>query len=207
MNHDQFSDLIEMDVSRETFDRLTIYVSLLQKWNPAINLVAKSTLDDAWSRHLIDSAQIYRSAPSFRSWADIGSGGGFPGLVIGILAADVNPLAEITLIESDRRKSSFLRNVSRETGVKVKIVTERIELASSVESDVLSARALASLDKLLEFSVRHRRQAGVSIFPKGMRFQEEIDEAKKNWQFDCEVIPSKVDPSSVILKIGDVNHV
>ena len=207
MTPDQFSDLSGLDVSRETFDRLSTYVQLLRKWNPAINLVSKTTLDDAWARHIVDSSQVFFAAPQFDKWADIGTGGGFPGLVVGILSYAQNPDSEITLIEADRRKSSFLRNVSRETDLNVKIVTERIEMAPEENVDVLSARALAPLDKLLEFTMRHRKPDGVSLFPKGIRFQEELDAAKKKWNFDYEVIQSRVDSNSVILKIGKVTHV
>ncbi len=207
MTPDQFSDLIGFDVSRETFDRLSEYVHLLHKWNPAINLVSKSTLDDAWARHIADSAQIFKMAPAFTDWTDIGSGGGFPGLVIGILALERSPDSTITLIESDRRKSSFLRNVSRETGIRVNIITERIEKTAPQNTDILSARALAPLDILLDFTVHHRKPHGISIFPKGLKFREEVEAAERKWNFDCEVIPSKVDTNSVILKIGEVKHV
>ncbi len=207
MTPEQFTDLIGFNVSRETFDRLSEYVRLLHKWNPAINLVSKSTLNDAWSRHIADSAQIFDVAPKFDRWVDIGSGGGFPGLVIGILAREHNPESVITLIESDHRKSSFLRNVSRETDIRVNIVTERIENADAAMADVLSARALAPLDMLLDFTTRHRKTDGIAVFPKGAKSQAEIDLAKTKWNFDCEVIQSKVDANSVILKIGEVKHV
>lgn len=207
MRNDMPPVLSELDVSRETMERLNVYVEMLKKWNPAINLVSKSTISEAWSRHIADSAQLFSLAPSFTEWTDIGSGGGFPGLVVAILATEHQPGAIVSLIEADRRKASFLRNVSRETGVRTDIVVDRIELAESKATEILSARALAPLTKLLEFTVHHRRTDGISLFPKGARHLEEINVAREKWNFDCEIIPSKVDDNSVILKIGKVDYV
>jgi 16S rRNA (guanine527-N7)-methyltransferase len=178
------------DVSRETLDRLAIYEALLRQWQKAVNLVAPSTLDAVWHRHFADSAQVVRLAPQARSWTDLGSGAGFPGLVVAILLADPQlqsspspgdrgggeaekaplegsphppplptrgrepaPAFHVTLIESDSRKCAFLREVARKTGITVDILSTRIEQAAThtkLESpEVVSARALAPLDRLL----------------------------------------------------------
>ena len=138
-----------LNVSRETKARLEIYAELLRKWNPKINLVSKGTIDDLWSRHIIDSAQIYALAcHPIEHWIDLGSGGGFPGLVIAIMAADRGSPGKTTLVESDARKCAFLRTVIRETGANATVMNERIEVLPSLEADILSARALGSLELL-----------------------------------------------------------
>ncbi|MCV2882100.1 16S rRNA (guanine(527)-N(7))-methyltransferase RsmG [Actibacterium sp. XHP0104] len=201
------SDLAGLSVSRETFERLKTYESLLHKWNPAINLVAKSTLADAWARHFVDSAQIFQLAPLARHWADLGSGGGFPGMVIAILAAEHAPDMQVTLVESDQRKATFLRTVAREAGVRANVIAERIEDVPPLGADVLSARALASLDVLLGFAQRHLLPDGVAIFPKGANHQAELTEALANWRFEVQKSNSVTDSNAVILAIKGLSHV
>lgn len=197
-----------LDVSRETLERLKTYEALLKKWNPAINLVSKSTLADAWTRHFIDSAQIFGlAAPNARRWIDLGSGGGFPGMVIAILAAEKNPNLKVTLVESDQRKATFLRNVARETGVEAEVIAKRIEAVDPLEADVLSARALASLDQLLSFAERHMCPSGIALFPKGTSHQQELAQANESWQFECDITPSRTQPDAVILSIGGIARV
>lgn len=191
----------QLDVSRETFDRLKIYATLLEKWNPKINLVSKSSLADLWIRHILDSAQLFDAAPDDGHWVDLGSGGGFPGLVIGCLAAERAPDMQITLIESDQRKSAFLRTVVREVGIRVNVIADRIENAEPQGADILSARALADLTKLLEFSERHQKPDGIALFPKGVRWEKEVTDALTRWSFEHEPIRSKTEPGAVILKI------
>ncbi len=198
----------KLNVSRETLTRLEMLADLLVKWNPRINLVSKSTLNDLWSRHILDSIQVLRCAPqNVGHWVDIGSGGGFPGLVVALMAAEPEAPKKVTLIESDQRKCAFLRTVLRETGVKASVVTERIERAVPQEADVLSARALADLTLLCEFAERHLQTTGTAVFPKGARWQKELQSAQKSWSFDYEVVKSITDPEAVILKIGELNRV
>ncbi|MBT9385708.1 16S rRNA (guanine(527)-N(7))-methyltransferase RsmG [Pseudooceanicola sp. CBS1P-1] len=194
-------------VSRETSEKLRLYAELLEKWNRKINLVSKHTIPDLWTRHFVDSAQIHSLASDFAHWLDIGSGGGFPGLVIAIRAAELQPDATFTLIESDQRKCAFLRSVARETGVKVQVLSQRIEQAPVQGADVLSARALASLSDLLGFAERHLAPEGVALFPKGQRWKEEISEAEAQWRFRWEAVPSKTESEAVILKIGGIRRV
>lgn len=202
------ADIIKkLDVSRETFERLEIYAGLLRKWNPAINLVAPSTMDDLWDRHMVDSAQVFRLLPqNARKWCDVGSGGGFPGVVVALLAHEVFPDLKVTCIESDLRKATFLRTVLRETGVDASVISARIEEAPPQNADVFSARALASLDKLLDFSERHLSENGVCLFLKGAKYQEEINQALDCWSFELDKIPSVTHADAVILKIGAIKR-
>lgn len=197
------------DVSRETAARLSAYAGLLRKWNPAINLVARSTLDDLEARHIADSAQLFDLAPpDARHWVDLGSGGGFPGLVIAILAAGRPHGLRVTLIESDQRKAAFLRTVARELGLdNVSVLDTRIEDTPPQRADVLSARALAPLAALLAFTERHLAPGGTALFPKGARADEELDAALASWRFEVQKIPSGTDPQAVILKIGGIARV
>lgn len=194
------------DVSRETSDLLHGLVALLLKWNPAINLVAKSTLDEAWSRHILDSAQLYALGHPSGHWVDLGSGGGFPGLVIACLAKGQGAPLRLTLIESDQRKATFLRQAARELDLPATVLSQRIELAQPQQADTLTARALADLPKLLHFAKRHLAETGIALFPKGARWQQEVDMARKDWHFDLTVHPSTTDPAGAILAVKALSH-
>lgn len=198
----------DLNVSRETFDRLRTFEEVLLKWNPKINLVSRASLADLWQRHIVDSIQVYEclDCPA-ETWVDIGSGGGFPGVIAAILAAERSPETRFTLIESDQRKSAFLRNAARECGVSIRVLSERIEAAPAMSADVLSARALADLDRLLEFAERHLGENGLALFPKGTTWQKEVDNAKQRWRFDLEPITSLTETEAVILKIRGVARV
>ena len=200
--------LIAHDVSRETIDRLKVYEGLLRKWNPKINLVSKSTLADAWVRHFMDSAQIwYMAENNPQHWLDIGAGAGFPGLVIAAIAAEKSPEMRVTLVESDQRKSVFLRTVAREMGVNVDVITNRIEAIPPLNADVLSARAPASLSDLLEFAEKHRKPDGICLFPKGANVDSELTRAAKTWHISYETLPSTTDSNAVVLRIGEFHRV
>ena len=197
---------IGQNVSRETFGRLETHAALLRKWNPAINLVAGSTLGDLWARHMLDSAQLFDLAPdTARVWADLGSGGGFPGMVVAILAAETRPKLEMILIESDLRKATFLRTVARETGLTARVIPARIEDVPALGADVVSARALASLDKLLPLAERHLAPGGVALFQKGATHRAEVAEALARWRFTVHNHPSQTDPQAVVLRIGEIS--
>lgn len=198
----------DFDVSRETFERLETYLALLQKWNPAINLVAKSTVGMAWDRHFVDLAQVFRIAPKqIEHWCDIGSGGGFPGLVCATLAKEFSPEMTFTMVESDQRKATFLRTVVRELDLNATVRSERIEMLEPMKADVISARALASLPKLLEYAKRHLAPGGHGLFLKGTSFRAELVESLENWRFNHKEYASATDAESVILLIGDIERV
>lgn len=194
-------------VSRETLDRLHLYAALLRKWTPRINLISKGALDELWHRHMRDSAQLMALAPeSARTWCDLGSGGGFPGLVVAILARDVRPGLSVTLIEADKRKAAFLRTVNRDVGMDVQVLDERVEAAPPQGADVLSARALAPLPKLLGLARRHLAPDGTALFPKGAQHASEHREALELWRFRCETRSSETDPDAVILSISELSR-
>lgn len=196
-----------VDVSRETIQRLERLEALLKKWNPAINLVSPRTLVEVWTRHFLDSAQILRSvdhAPQHR--ADLGSGGGFPGLVVGVLAKEQFPDMRLTLVESDKRKAAFLLNAVRDLGLSAVVADKRIESLEPLKADVLSARALAPLETLLAYAERHLSPAGIALFPKGNRWREEVAQAQQKWSFAFEPKPSATDPDSVVLNIKGLHR-
>jgi 16S rRNA (guanine527-N7)-methyltransferase len=190
-------------VSRETIDQLKIYASLLGQWQPRINLVANATLADVWHRHLADSAQIVRLAPSAKTWLDLGSGAGFPGLVVAIMMKPVG--TRVALVESDKRKCAFLAEVARQTGVAVEIRSVRIEQTATQgmlgQVDVVSARALAPLARLIPLSLPFFRDDTVGIFPKGRGAESEVAEALAAWTFDVEMVPSLTDEEAQVVVI------
>jgi 16S rRNA (guanine527-N7)-methyltransferase len=194
-------------VSRETLGRLQIYADLLRRWNPTVNLVSQGSLEHLWSRHILDSAQILDLAPPAATWVDLGSGGGFPGLVIAILGADERPALAITMVESDARKCAFLATVARETGVAPRILTARAEDVPPLAADVVSARALAPLPALLGLSARHLTPSGTALFLKGARHQPEVEQALAEWRFTYQKHPSLTDPAAVILSIKGLSRV
>lgn len=196
-----------MDVSRETEARLRSYLELLERWNRRINLVSKASLEEGWTRHILDSAQLLRHAPpNWQSWADLGSGGGLPGVVVAIMARDLPGPRWVTLVESDARKAAFLQAALRETGAPGEIVRARIEDVPPLRADVVSARALAPLAGLLAMAERHMAPGGTALFPKGRNADAEISEALDRWAFACEKMPSDTDPTAAILKIGELKR-
>ncbi len=198
---------LKTDVSRETFEQLEAYVALIEKWNPKINLVSKSSLPEIWDRHIWDSAQIFDISVEGTVWADFGSGGGLPGIVLAIFAKECRPDMQFDFVESDQRKCAFLRNVVREIGLNVKVHAERIEVLDPIGASVISARALTDLNGLLEFVERHSAKNGVAILPKGETWEKEILQAQENWSFEYEEITSKTNNDAAILKIKDFARV
>lgn len=195
-----------MNVSRETQERLDVYLNLLRKWSPKINLVSGSSLQAATSRHFEDSLQVASLCPpGAETWVDFGSGAGFPGAVVAI--ALVERGLKVTLIESDQRKAAFLRAVSRETKTDFKVIADRIERVEPVHSDVVSARALSNLTNLLDYAERHMKPDGTALFPKGETWIAEVKEAEKQWRFNCEAHKSVTSPDAAILEIGGLARV
>ena len=200
-------DDILKDVSRETIELLKQLRVLVEKWNKSINLISKSTVPEIWSRHILDSAQIfYARNKRFKRWLDIGSGAGFPGLVVSILAQNNNINGEIILVDSDTRKCAFLSTVKRELSLNLYIINNRIELCDRQKADVISARALTDLSNLLELSFNHMNEDSTLIFAKGKSWREELFAAQKTWNFSWEAVTSITDPKSVVLKIGELSR-
>ncbi len=197
-----------LDVSRETLLRLDAFLALVEKWNPAINLVAKGSLPEAWNRHVLDSAQIVSLCPAdARSWVDFGSGGGFPGLVVACIAQETQPGLSITLVEADKRKAAFLMQAARELKLEVAVIAERAETLTPFGADVISARAFARLAVVCALAERHLAPAGTAIFPKGAQAESELIDAQKVWRFDALVTLSLTDLSGRILSLKNVRHV
>lgn len=191
-------------VSRETAEKLLIYADLVQKWNRSINLVAKGSIEDIWTRHLIDSAQLFGIwDKAGQVWADLGCGGGFPGLVVAMMAQGARVPLTMHLVESDQRKAAFLRTVSRETSTPVNIHAARIAALDPLQADIVSARALAPLTDLLAFAEHHRKPEGQCLFLKGERHGDEIADSLAKWQFEVQKFPSRTQPGAAILKIGE----
>jgi len=202
------NEIAGLNVSRETMERLETYADLLARWNPKINLVSKTTLPDLWTRHIVDSAQLFTlAAHPVKHWVDMGSGGGFPGLVIAIIATEHDSPKKLTLIESDTRKSAFLRTVIRETGVSAVVLNDRIEKVKPLGADILSARALADLPKLLGFAERHMSADGTALLLKGASWKKELQNAQSQWKFDHEIVKSLTETGPVILRIKGVSRV
>lgn len=194
-------------VSRETVERLRLLHALLIKWNPAINLVSRSTVQTAWDRHIVDSTQIYQLGRADGHWADLGSGGGFPGLVIACMALGRGDPIRVTLVESDQRKATFLRTASAQLGLETNVVSQRIEQVPPLQARTLSARALAPLGVLLGYAARHLSPQGLCLFPKGATWRQEVELARKDWHFDLDVHQSITDGDGAILSVKAISHV
>lgn len=198
----------ETRVSRETLDRLESYAALLLEWNRAINLVSEKSLGDLWRRHMLDSAQLMHYLPNSpdtlerrRVIVDLGSGAGFPGMVLSILGA-----GDVHLVESDQRKTVFLREVAREVGSDAHIHGVRIEQMRDIPADVVTARALAPLPELLELSAPFLSDGGTALFLKGKSATSELEAAEKDWVIETERYPSLSDPSGIVLSVGVQGH-
>lgn len=207
MSADAWADLQKAagPVSRETFERLQAFEQLFLKWNRSINLAAPSTLDDVWRRHILDSAQLARIAPAGTRWVDLGSGGGFPGLVLGFLLAERSG-ASIDLVESNRKKASFLQSVIGQFGLPARVLAKRIDDSYPLVSapEIVTARALAALPDLLDLSAPWLTKGSRALFHKGRDYRAEVEESAHRWSFDLVEHPSVTDAEGVILEISDL---
>jgi 16S rRNA (guanine527-N7)-methyltransferase len=200
---------IGINVSRETLEKLERFASLFQKWASTINLVAPSTKADLWQRHIADSAQIFKIAPEPKHWIDLGSGGGFPGIITAILLTE-SQQGRVDLVESNHKKASFLRTAIAETGARAAVHPIRIEEAQKKlpDCDAISARALADLSQLLVFAEpwAMRNPSLRCFFHKGRDYQAEIDKARGRWDFDLVIHRSAIEADSVILEVSSVRR-
>jgi 16S rRNA (guanine527-N7)-methyltransferase len=191
-----------IDVSRETLDRLELHLDLLRHWQRRINLVGSRTLEDPWRRHMLDSAQLLRLLPRFGGpLVDLGSGAGFPGLVLAACG-----IREVHLIESDGRKAQFLREVARRTGVEVEVHACRIEELGGFPAAVVTARALAPLARLLGLAERFIGQGSLCLFLKGAGVGRELTDAARSWHMEPEILTSLSDSSGAVLKLRGVSR-
>ena len=197
-----------LNVSRETFLRLKEYEKLLFKWNAKINLVSRSTLDNFWNRHVLDSAQFLSSVgEKAGKWVDLGSGGGLPGLVVAILSDEIEPVNKLFLVEADARKAVFLKTVCRELGLQVEVYNNRIEELPPISANIVSARALAPLKTLCLYAKNHLEKDGVAVFAKGENWKAELVEAQKKWIFSYEAVKSTLHEGSVVLVLRGIKSV
>lgn len=202
------ADGFPVNVSRETLGRLNDFLDLVLRWSGTVNLVGPASREEAWRRHVIDSAQLLPLVGrDFRLWADLGSGGGFPGLVVAIMARDSVPDGKFVLVESDQRKAEFLRVAAERVAPATQIVAARAEQAAPLGADVVSARALAPLPVLLGLAKRHLGDGGLALFPKGRSAKAEIDAARATWRFEAETVRSCTDCESEIVIVRHVEPV
>ncbi len=183
-------------------ERLSVYAEILAKWQRRINLVGKATLGDLWRRHMMDSAQLFPLIPaSAKTLVDLGSGAGFPGLVLAVFG-----VPEVHLVESDGRKCAFLQEVARATATTVEIHRTRIEKTPPISADVVTARACAPLVSLVEYAYPFIKTGSICLFPKGRNAQEELTESKKKWIMQVTRIKSVTDSQAEILKLEDIGR-
>jgi 16S rRNA (guanine527-N7)-methyltransferase len=209
LNSDRQEALRLIDVSRETLERLNRYVDLLLKWQPKINLVAPSTIERIWTRHIADSLQLLAHAPHARIWVDLGSGAGFPGMVLACALADREG-AMVHLVESDQRKAAFLREAVRITQAPATLHIERIERFArnwSGKADVVTARALAPLVRLLGYAAPLMEKGAQGLFLKGQDVEAELTGAAKCWHIEAQLLPSITDPRSRIVQVMHIDPV
>ena len=200
MTPDEFA--VGVDVSRETLARLTTYVALLERWQNSVSMVGKGTLNDVWRRHILDSAQLYSLLPSpFGRVVDLGSGAGFPGMVLAIMGA-----TDVELIEANTRKCGFLREVARVTNTQVIINNDRIEGVAPRIADVVTARALAPLPRLLGYAKTYVGPETICLFLKGRRLHQELTDARKTWKMGITTITSLSDAGGSVLHLRKLSR-
>lgn len=190
-------------VSHETLTRLDRFAELLTHWQNSINLVAPSTIPELWTRHIADSLQLLMLVETPKLWVDVGSGAGFPGMIIACSLAEHSG-AMVHLVESNRKKASFLREAIRVTGAPAQVHAARIEdfaAGFSGQPDVVSARALAPLNELLELAYPLLKTSAIGLFPKGQDVAAELTQASKYWKFEHNLVPSLTSPDGQIVVI------
>jgi 16S rRNA (guanine527-N7)-methyltransferase len=195
----------DLNVSRETFEKLELLERELRRWQAIKNLVGPATLDQIWDRHIVDSLQLLDLAPDAGTWLDLGAGAGFPGLVLAIAGAERG--LQVHLVDSNSRKCAFLRHIARLTGAPAKVHEARLETVVPGfvgKADVVSARALASLPMLLDWTEPLLKAGTMGLFPKGRDAEIELTEARKKWTFEAEILPSLTDPEARILRITSI---
>jgi 16S rRNA (guanine527-N7)-methyltransferase len=194
-----------LDVSRETQEKLELLERELRRWQAIKNLVGPATLDHIWDRHIVDSLQLLELAPEAKTWVDLGSGAGFPGLVLAIAGQERG--LKVHLVESNSRKCAFLRQIARLTGASATVHEARLETVIPGfvgKADVVSARALASLTQLLEWTEPMLKTGTIGLFPKGRDVESELTEARKRWTFEADILPSRTDSEARILRITSI---
>ncbi len=195
------------NVSRETVDELEKYEALVLEWNSKFNLISKSSIPYIWERHILDSLQLCQFIKETDDvMCDFGSGAGFPAIVLSIISKQMFPDLKIYLIESISKKAIFLNTVKQELNLNIEVINDRIENIKIPNIDIISSRAMASLDKLVEYSKPFCSKNTRLVFPKGGKYKEELEVAQKKWLFDLDIIQSKTDESGKILYIRNLRR-
>ena len=197
---DRAAFLAANDVSRETLDRLDRIISELGVWRQKSNLIGPKEWPQIWTRHVGDSWQLLDHIPEASRVVDLGSGAGFPGLII----AAARPGGHVTMMESVGKKCAFLRAAIEAAGLPASVYQGRIEAAPPIKADIVTARAFAPMPQLLEYASPWFRKGAIGVFPKGERWKEELTEARQKWNFAYEAIPSRSGGSGVILIVREV---
>jgi 16S rRNA (guanine527-N7)-methyltransferase len=193
-----------VDVSRETLERLKIIVGELDEWRRKTNLIGPSEFGRVWRRHILDSIQLLPHIPASGHTIDLGSGSGFPALVLAACASD--PDAQFSLVESVGKKCAFLRSAIAAANLPATVIQGRVEAINPVQAHCVTARAFAPLPKLIEYAAPWFETGAYGVIPKGRRWEEELTDALESWRFAYEAIPS-VSGDGAILKISEVSRV
>ncbi|WP_420430185.1 16S rRNA (guanine(527)-N(7))-methyltransferase RsmG [Hyphobacterium sp.] len=194
-------------VSRETLAAFERWHDLLAEANRTTNLVGRSTMDDFWNRHALDGFQLIEHAPPGpMNWLDIGAGAGIPGIALALAIADRKlDGSQLTMVESVGKKARFIEASLAATGAKARVENCRVEAIDRSERfDIVTARAVAALDKLLGYAYPLLKTGGIALFPKGQRYRQELTDAHKYWTFDADILPSQTSTDGVILRLSAI---
>ncbi|GJD59786.1 16S rRNA (guanine(527)-N(7))-methyltransferase RsmG [Methylobacterium dankookense] len=199
-DHDRDRVLAEAGVSRETAERLDLYVEQLRRWQSVKNLVGPATLAEVWTRHVADALQLLALAPQAKSWLDLGSGAGIPGLILAIAGG---PDVTVDLVESNARKCAFLAEAARLTGARARVHNARIEtvIPRFEGIEIVCARALASLDQLLAWTEPLLKTGTTGLFPKGRDVDAELTQAAARWTVTHDLVPSRTESAARIVRV------
>jgi 16S rRNA (guanine527-N7)-methyltransferase len=189
-------------VSRETREAIETHLNLLEAWNPRINLVGPRELADYWRRHALDSAQLAALAPNALTWLDLGSGAGFPGLIVACCLKG-RPGASVTLVEADLKKAAFLREAARACGAPARVLAVRAEtlVDDPTSYEVVTARAFAPMARIIDLAAPILQRGATGLFLKGEGVEAELAETAKRWRLDAQLIPSVSDPGGRIVRV------
>lgn len=204
---DQLRSLTDLvpDVSRETVQSLRQLSAELLRWNAKINLIGPATERDVWNRHILDSAQLIALVPSALNWLDLGSGGGFPGLVVATMMKQ-RVGGHVDLVDSNRKKAGFLQAMTGTLALPARVHAQRIEDVAVDGIEIVTARALAPLPLLLSFAHPWLATGATGLFHKGRDYAQEVEESARSWSFDLLEHRSAIDPASVILRITNLRR-
>lgn len=197
----------KIDVSRETFTELEVFQDLVLEWNNKFNLISKSSAEDIWNRHILDSLQLFNFIDDkVKNIYDFGSGAGFPGMVLAIASKKSFPSLKVSLIESIRKKTIFLNEVKNRLNLDIDIYNERIENLKLPKADIITSRAMASLEKLLNYAYPFCKKETTLLFLKGKTWKEEIENSLNVWSFEWEAFDSITDNDGKILSIKNIRR-